>query len=255
MVFLINQFSPAQAYPIRTVSNFLENSRRYSQVKVHHRCQSYRWKTMGTISGCRYLKVKLKAKIYIFINFAFQRCQNYQKFSDWRFFSFATGVNDTGGEPWAANISANFWKNLKRPYWYTQGLGGNWFMKKSRIQKSHGTVPLRNLLQTGRLKHGISLLDIAQSRRLAQPCWHLWGICYQPIGSSTCGVSPTSPMLKWLVSDNPLFWLWLYYDSMHRKLSEKAGVLNWDGVYSDFIRIEIPATAEYLDKKSGTKYK
>jgi hypothetical protein len=38
---------------------------------------------------------------------------------------FATGVVDTGGQPLAANISANFRKNSKRPQWYTQGLGGN----------------------------------------------------------------------------------------------------------------------------------
>jgi hypothetical protein len=44
----------------------------------------------------------------------------------------ATGVVDTGGQPLAANISANFRKNWKRPFWYTQGLGGNWFMKKTR---------------------------------------------------------------------------------------------------------------------------
>jgi hypothetical protein len=30
-------------YPIRNVSNFFENSRRYSQVKVHHRNQRHRW--------------------------------------------------------------------------------------------------------------------------------------------------------------------------------------------------------------------
>ncbi len=30
-------FPPAPEYPIRTVSNCFENSRRYSQVKVHHR--------------------------------------------------------------------------------------------------------------------------------------------------------------------------------------------------------------------------
>ncbi len=29
-------------------------------------------------------------------------------------FSFAIGVNDTGGAPWAANISASFQKNSKR---------------------------------------------------------------------------------------------------------------------------------------------
>ncbi len=32
-------FPPAIEYPIRTVSNFFENSRRYSQLKVVHRCR------------------------------------------------------------------------------------------------------------------------------------------------------------------------------------------------------------------------
>ena len=42
--------------------------------------------------------------------------------------NFATGVAgvvDTGGQPLAANISANFRKNSKRPSWYSQGIGGN----------------------------------------------------------------------------------------------------------------------------------
>ncbi len=39
--------------------------------------------------------------------------------------NFAAGVIDSGGQPLAANISANFRKNSKRPHWYTQGLGGN----------------------------------------------------------------------------------------------------------------------------------
>jgi hypothetical protein len=54
LVFFMNQFPPAPDYHIRTVSNFFENSRRYSQVKVHqryqrhrrqicHRCQRHRW--------------------------------------------------------------------------------------------------------------------------------------------------------------------------------------------------------------------
>ncbi len=42
-----------------------------------------------------------------------------------------------------ANISTNFRKNLKRPYWYTQRLGGNWCMKKTRSRKSRGTVSLK----------------------------------------------------------------------------------------------------------------
>jgi hypothetical protein len=32
-------FPPAPEYPIRTVSNFFENSRRYTQLKVDHRCR------------------------------------------------------------------------------------------------------------------------------------------------------------------------------------------------------------------------
>jgi hypothetical protein len=34
---------PAPEYPIRNVSNLLENSRRFSQVKLHHRYQQHRW--------------------------------------------------------------------------------------------------------------------------------------------------------------------------------------------------------------------
>ncbi len=46
------------------------------------------------------------------------------------------------GAPWLANISANFRKNSKRSNWNTLGLGGNWFMKKTRSKKSRDTVPL-----------------------------------------------------------------------------------------------------------------
>ncbi len=31
-------------------------------------------------------------------------------------------------------------------YWYNQGLGGNWFMKKTETKKSRDTVPLRDSL-------------------------------------------------------------------------------------------------------------
>jgi len=125
---------PATEYPFWTVSNFFENSRRYSQGKVHHRyqrhrwqiflpfslallipaanlppvstipaanlppvsttpvanchryqrhrrqichrCRWHRWQIMATISGCRHLKVNLKAKIYIYVNSTTQRCPN-----------------------------------------------------------------------------------------------------------------------------------------------------------------------------------
>ncbi len=36
-------FPPAPEYSFKTVSNFFENSRRYSQLKVCHRCRWHRW--------------------------------------------------------------------------------------------------------------------------------------------------------------------------------------------------------------------
>ncbi len=127
-VFFMNHLPQAPDNIIRIISNFFENLRRYLQVKVHHRCQRHRrqichrchwhrWQIMGTISGCsRHLKVNLKAKIYIYVSSTTQRWPNniIKVFYDWRFFPFATGVVDTGGKPWAANISANFLKNSKR---------------------------------------------------------------------------------------------------------------------------------------------
>ncbi len=50
LVFFMNQFPPAQEYPIRTVSNFFENSRRYSQVKVHHPYQRH-WRQIVNDTG------------------------------------------------------------------------------------------------------------------------------------------------------------------------------------------------------------
>ncbi len=67
-------FPPAQGYPIRTVLNFSENLRRYSQVKVHHwyqrhrrqichRCKWPRRQTMGTIMIVENLKWTCRKKI------------------------------------------------------------------------------------------------------------------------------------------------------------------------------------------------
>ncbi len=116
-------FPQAPENNIRVILNFFENSWRYSQVKVHHRCQQHRWQIchrcqwhrwqiaaginnigckfatsinntggkfchqfplccwhlwqiMGAISGCRHLKVNLKAKIYIFVYSTTQRVPN-----------------------------------------------------------------------------------------------------------------------------------------------------------------------------------
>ncbi len=133
-VFSWITFPQAPDNNIRIISNFFENSRRYSQVKVHHRCQQHwwqilqpvplvlltpvanlspvstipvanlspvsttqvanchryqrhrrqichqchwhRWQIIGTISGCRHLKVNFKAKIYIYVSSTTQRWPN-----------------------------------------------------------------------------------------------------------------------------------------------------------------------------------
>jgi hypothetical protein len=69
-------FPQASEYTIGAVSNFFENSRRYSQLKVDHRYQRHQWQTMRLISGWGYLIVNLKAKIYIYVNSTIQRCPN-----------------------------------------------------------------------------------------------------------------------------------------------------------------------------------
>ncbi len=43
LAFLWISFPPTPECPVRTVSNFFENSRRYSQLKVDHRCRWHRW--------------------------------------------------------------------------------------------------------------------------------------------------------------------------------------------------------------------
>ncbi len=82
--------------------------------KIYHRCQWHRWQTMGT-TDCWQLKVNWKGKIYLYANSTVQTCPQdiMQTFVIWRFFPFATCVNDTGDAPWAANISANFRKNFE----------------------------------------------------------------------------------------------------------------------------------------------
>jgi hypothetical protein len=51
---------------------------------------------MGTISGCRHLKVNLEAKFFIYVNSTTQRCPNkiIKNCLLEDFFAFATGVVD-----------------------------------------------------------------------------------------------------------------------------------------------------------------
>ncbi len=99
LVFFMNQFPPAPEYPIRIVSDFFENLRRYSQVKVHHGYQWHRWQ-----NGRQYQWHWLQ------IFHCYQRHQRQilppvslvllipvANLLPWHQWQFSTGINNTGG--------------------------------------------------------------------------------------------------------------------------------------------------------------
>ena len=68
-------FPQAPEYTNRAVSNFFENSRRYSQLKVHHRCRWHRWQ-MAKIFKLKnfnyFVWTPLGSRVNIYINFCLQ---------------------------------------------------------------------------------------------------------------------------------------------------------------------------------------
>ncbi len=97
-------FPPAPEYPIRTVSNFFENSRRYSQVKVHHRYQRHRWQICHRCQ--RYRRQILPPVLLVLLI-----CRRYQRHRQ----QFATGINDTAANlpPVSMTPVANFGNNIR----------------------------------------------------------------------------------------------------------------------------------------------
>ncbi len=91
------------------------------------RCFWHRWQIIGTISDWLHLTVNLKEKNYLYVNSTTQRCPTPPNKIIKTFlvedFCICHRCNDTGGAPWAANISVNFRKKLERPYRILRGLG------------------------------------------------------------------------------------------------------------------------------------
>ena len=68
-------FPPAPEYPNRTVSNFFENSRRYSQLKSDHRCRWHRWqmkKIFNQKNFNNFVGPPMDSRVNIYINFCLQ---------------------------------------------------------------------------------------------------------------------------------------------------------------------------------------
>jgi hypothetical protein len=93
LVFLWISFPPAPEHPIRTVSNFFENSRRYSQVQMHHRYQRHWWQICQRSQRHRR-----------------QTCHRYQLHQR----QFATGISNTGGK-FATSFASVFYTGCNLP--------------------------------------------------------------------------------------------------------------------------------------------
>jgi len=96
-------FPPAPEYSIKTISNFFENSRRYSQLKVCHRCQWHRWQMKKIFNQKN------------FNNFIWSPASSLSGSAAWYCSNYLPPVSliPAANSPWLANISTNFQTNLK----------------------------------------------------------------------------------------------------------------------------------------------
>ncbi len=189
--FSKNTFPQAPDNNIRIISKFFEISRRYSQVKVHHRCQRHRWQIIGTISGCRHLQVNLKAKIYIYVSSTTQRWPNkiIKNFLIEDFFNLPP-VSLTPLANLELRISPWIFEKIRYGLnGILRGWGETDFMKRTRSKKSRDTVPLT---QAASRAVSSCLSDrLLQNRLLVsgkmtlQPSCLLWALSkcpfYQPV--------------------------------------------------------------------------
>ncbi len=113
------------------------NCHRYQR---HRRKICHRWQIMATISGCRHLKVNLKAKIYIqyMLTLLPKGVQTkLLKFFCLKFFSICHRNLEL-------HISPRIFEKIRNgPNGIIRGLGETDSRKKTRSKKSRDTVPLR----------------------------------------------------------------------------------------------------------------
>jgi hypothetical protein len=168
LFFLWIIFSQASDNNITLISNFfLENSRRYLQVKVHHWYQRHGWQICRQCQLHRrqichqyqrhqwQIKVNLKKKFIYMLTLLLKgvkKCKNFLIEDIW----FATGV--TRMVHLMLRISPQIFEKIwNGPNGILWGGGGeNWFMKKTWCRKSRDTVPL---------------IDCKKSSSTAVVCW------------------------------------------------------------------------------------
>ncbi len=101
--------------------------------------QRLRRQTMGLISGCRYLKVNLKAKMYICVNSTIQRCPN--KIIKLFWLKIFLICRRCQRHRWST-LSCEYLREFSKKF-DTLGLGGNWLMKKKQKRKISWHCPFK----------------------------------------------------------------------------------------------------------------
>ncbi len=100
-------FPPAPEYSIKTVSKFFENSQRYSQLKVCHRCRWHQWqmeKIFNQKNFNNFVWSPLGSRGNIYINFCLQ--VHFQVSAAWYCSHYLPPVSTTQAE------LENWWQNL-----------------------------------------------------------------------------------------------------------------------------------------------
>ncbi len=125
------------------------NCHRYQRHRwqICHRCRWHRWQIMATISGCRHLKVNLKAKIYIYsmLTLLPKGVQTkLLKFFCLKVFSICHRCRWHQWQTLSCEYLREFSKIRNSPNGIIRGLGKTDSRKKTRSKKSCDTVPLRS---------------------------------------------------------------------------------------------------------------
>jgi hypothetical protein len=100
LVFFMDQFPPSIWVYHYGHFEFFENSRRYSLLKVHHRCQPHRWqmeKIFKQKNFNNFVKAPLGSRVNIYINFCLQF--HFKVSAAWYCSHYLPPVSTTQGEP------------------------------------------------------------------------------------------------------------------------------------------------------------
>ncbi len=139
-------FPQAPENNIRIISNFLENYRNQRHRRqMCHRCCWHRWPIMGTISGCRHLKVNLKAKIYIYMLTLLPKGVQ-SKLLQFFFLKIFSICHRWKRHRWWCTLSREYLCELSKKFEMAVMLyscaWGELIHEKTRSRKSRDTVPL-----------------------------------------------------------------------------------------------------------------